>query len=543
MELRRLIGIVRAWLPLMVVTALLAGAAAFVVSNFQQKTYESKATLIVGQALSAANPDYTQLLVAQSLAATYAAVAETRPILDSLITDLKLTDAPADLAGRIQVEAPRDSTLLIITAQDADPAQAAAIANGLAQQLIKASPTIRGQEAEFLKSIDADLKATQALIDSTQSRYEALSAIDKRTAAQEAEWQALEGQLVNLRSTYAALLSFSSASTSNLLTVVEPAEPSTSPVAPRTLLNTLLAAALGLLVVAAIAFVAEQLDDSIKDAEAIEEVAHLATLGSITKMSGDRGRQEMYRLAAFLYPRSGAAEAFRALRANVEFAAVDAPVRTLLVSSAIPGEGKTVMASNLAIVFAQSGRKVILVDADLRKPGVHKLFNLPNAEGLTSMLRSDAIDLQAASHETEEAYLRVLTTGPLPPNPAELLGSQRMRTVLATLQKSADLVILDSPPLEAVADASVMSSFVDGTILVVDAGRSRRRSVRRARELLERAGARVLGAVLNRAAATSPSSYTGYYGEADDPGKAPTRRPVTQPGSTERPEPAATRPG
>ncbi len=403
--------------------------------------------------------------------------------------------------------------MLFITALDADPVQAARLANALGDQLIAASPTIQGREAAFQKSIDADLAETQGLIDSTQARVERLAALEVRTAQQEAQLAALEGRLASLRATYSTLLSFSSGTASNLLTVVEPGGVSTSPVAPRVLFNTLLAVALGLLIVAAIAFVAEQLDDSIRDAEAVQEVTGLSTLGTIPRMRGDRGRSEIYRLAAILYPRSSVAEGYRTLRANVEFASVDAPLRTLLVTSAVPNEGKTVTAANVAVVFAQAGRRVLLVDADLRKPSVHVIFNLPNAHGLTTMLRNEAVTAESVSHVTEQANLRVLTTGPLPPNPAELLGSHRMQTVLARLKEDADLVIFDSPPLQAVTDAAVLGSYTEGALLVVDAGRSRRRAVRPAREALERAGAHVLGVVLNRVAAKSSFDYAGYYGD------------------------------
>ena len=517
MDLRRLISTVRSWLPLMLVAALLAGGAAFIVSNLQQKVYEARATLIVGQALSAANPDYTQLLVAQSLSATYAAIATTRPIMQSLIDELSLDASPGGLASRVRVDAPADSTLLMITAQDTDPDRAAAIANALARHLIAASPAIQGREVEFQKSVDEDLAATQALIESTQNRVDTLSAVENRTTQQESQLQTLEGRLASLRSTYATLLSFSSGSASNLLTVVEPAIASTDPVLPRTLLNTLLAAVIGLLAVGGAAFLAEQLDDSIKDPDRVRVVANLSTLGTIARFTGYRDRSEIYQLAALLYPRSGVAEAYRTLRSNVEFAAVDAPVRTLLVTSAVPGEGKTVTAANLAVVFAQAGRKVLLVDADLRKPRVHAMFDLANAHGLTTMLRSDTVRPEAVSHLTEEANLRVLTTGPLPPNPAELLGSHRMQAVMGLLRESADLVIFDSPPLQAVTDSAVLSSVADGTLLVIDAGRSRRRAVRTAGEILARAGANVLGVVLNRMPAKAHSDYVGYYGEYDGP--------------------------
>ena len=211
----------------------------------------------------------------------------------------------------------------------------------------------------------------------------------------------------------------------------------------------------------------------------------LSTLGTIARIRTARGRSEFYQLVALLYPRSSVAEAYRTLRANVEFASVAAPLHTLLVTSAAPGEGKTVTASNLAVVFAQAGRTVLLVDADLRKPGVHEMFNLPNVRGLTTMLRDDSLGLDAVAQATEQANLRILTTGPLPPNPAELLGSHRMQAVLALMKQEADLVIFDSPPVQAVTDAAVLSSFADGTLLVIDAGRSRRRGVRAAVETLD----------------------------------------------------------
>jgi non-specific protein-tyrosine kinase len=274
---------------------------------------------------------------------------------------------------------------------------------------------------------------------------------------------------------------------------------------------------MALLVIAGVAFVVEQLDDSIKDTDAVEEVAGLSTLGSIVRMQGEVSRREMYQLVGLLYPRSSAAEAYRALRANIEFACVDRPLHTLLVTSAAPGEGKTITASNLAVVVAQTGRTVLLVDADLRKPAVHMVFGLPNAAGLTTMLRDEKVSLDTIIHVTEQPGLGIVTSGPLAPNPAELLGSNRMQGILDRLRESADLVIFDSPPLQAVTDAAVIGSFVDGTLLVIDAKRSRRRVVRAGREALSRAGANVLGAVLNRVPAGSHFAYGGYYGDKREP--------------------------
>jgi len=519
-DLRHQIAIVRAWLPLLVVCTLVAAGAAFVISNLLPKSYEAKATMIVGQSLSAVNPEYNQLLVSQRLSTTYAAVATKRPILDSVIEHLDLGMTSEELSQRVRATAPLDSTLLTISAQDADPARAEAIANSLADQLIAASPAIQGRAVEFQASIDTDLKATQAQTDSTQAQADSLSGLAARTPQQEADLQTLEGRLVSLRSTYATLLSFSSGNAANLLSVIEPAVAPTSPVSPRPLLNTPVAAVLGLLLALGIAFTWEYLDDSIKDPDAVQEVANLSTLGTIGRMKGDKGLGEIYRLAALLYPHSAAAEGYRALRTNIEFASVDAPIRTLLVTSAVPGEGKTITASNLAVVLAQAGRRVLLVDADLRKPGIHRVFDLSNAHGLATMLRSDDVSLDALAHPTEQDNLRILTTGPLPPDPAALMASQRMQTVLERLRTAADVVVFDTPPLQAFTDSAILSSVVDGTLLVIDTRRGQRRAVRLARDTLAKAGGNVLGAVLNRVPVSADSAYADYYSDNTAPSQA-----------------------
>ena len=541
MDLRRQIAVVRHWAWLIAASVLLAGGTAFLVSSQLPKVYEGQTTLIVGQALTAVNPDYNTLLASQNLTQTYASVATTRPLLQQVIQELNLQTTPEELLKKVSATGATNSTLITITAQDGDPARAAAIANDLANALIAASPAIQGRQASVQSFIDSDLSATQDQITQLQSEVQRLTNLPTRTAADDQQLQGLEGQLTTLRSTYATLLQFSSNNAANLLSVVEPAVAPDQPSSPRPLLNTLLAAIVGLMLAVGIAFLAEYLDDSLKTADEVEETVELPTLGAIMRMKGDQGRSEIYRLATLLQPRSPAAEAYRTLRTNIEFAAVDQPVRTLLVTSSIPSEGKTTTAANLAVAFAQAGRQVLLVDADLRKPGVHRIMNLPNAHGLTTLLRGDDVGVDALTYATEQADLRVLTTGALPPNPAELLGSQRFRSVLARLTESADLVILDSPPLQAVTDAAILSALSDGTLLVVDAGRTRRGAVRQGREALAKAGARVLGVALNRLSERVYSDYYQYYGDyygaqkesAAEGRQAPVResavqRPVSQ---------------
>jgi non-specific protein-tyrosine kinase len=510
------ISIIRRWLPLLILSVVLGGGVAYFFTNAQPKVYESKATILVGQSLTGLNPDYNQLLASQRLSATYATIATTEPILSSVITGLGLQTTPARLQSNVIASASPDTALLSITARDGDPVTAAAIANGVAKALIAASPSVEGQQSDLLRSVNEDIAAIRADIQSTQAQIDALVGTPDRTAAQEASLQTYESRLVSLRSTYATLLAFASNNGANVLTVVQPALPPADAVGPRPLLSALLAAMVMLLLVSGAVFIAEYLDDAVKDPAAVDEVLGLSTLARIERMPGKRTRPAMYRLAALLYPRSPTAESYRILRSGLEFATVDRPVKTILVCSAMPSEGKTVTAANLAVVMAQSGRRVLVVDADLRKPGVHEMFNLPNTMGLTDLLRNRVQEPASMILRTELENLEVLGAGSGAPNPAELLGSQRMRNLIGVLAVRYDLVVFDSPPLEVFADAGVLSAQVDGVILVVEARRGRRAHLMEARETLAKAGAIVLGVVLNSLPPTSHAEYGPYYARAAD---------------------------
>lgn len=205
-------------------------------------------------------------------------------------------------------------------------------------------------------------------------------------------------------------------------------------------------------------------------------------------------------------PKSPVSEAFRTLRTNLQFVRLDSPLKSLVVTSAIPGEGKSTVAANLAIAMAQAGKSVILVDADLRRAKQHNLFNLPNKVGLTNLLLGTA-GLEALQ-STGVQGLKVLTSGVFPPNPSELLDSNAMVRVLELLKAQADIVIFDTPPLVAVTDAAVLGAKVDGVLLVYRLGKVARDGVARAKKLLENANARILGVVAN---GDRPDGHSGYY--------------------------------
>lgn len=223
------------------------------------------------------------------------------------------------------------------------------------------------------------------------------------------------------------------------------------------------------------------------------------------------------RLIVHEQPKSPIAEAYRTLRTNIQYARVDGELKVLLVSSAGPSEGKSTVAANSAVALAQAGHRVILVDCDLRKPVQHHIFQL-NKKGLTNCLvgESSAVELL---QDTESPNLRVLTSGPIPPNPAELLGSSRMDTLLAALKGAADYLVLDSPPVIAVTDACVLARKADGVLLVLDADQVRPEMAQKAKELLVNAQGTIIGVILNRAEIESEHSYYYYYYGHGEKGK------------------------
>lgn len=210
------------------------------------------------------------------------------------------------------------------------------------------------------------------------------------------------------------------------------------------------------------------------------------------------GRPSRPSLVTLTSPRSPAAEAYRLLRTNLQFASIDRPLRTLLVTSPGPRDGKTTVLANLGAALAEAGQRVILLDADLREPGLHEAFGAARAPGLTDALLDESAPLPLQHGPL--AGLELLAAGTPPPNPAELLASARFERLLVRLREQAEMVLVDSPPLVAISDTSILATKVDGVLLVVSAGRTRRDLAQRARAQLAAAGARVVGAVLNNAA-------------------------------------------
>lgn len=216
------------------------------------------------------------------------------------------------------------------------------------------------------------------------------------------------------------------------------------------------------------------------------------------------------KLIATLDPKSPISEQYRTIRTNIQYSSIDKELKTLMVTSSGPGEGKSTTAANLAVVFAQLGKKVLLVDADLRKPTVHRTFAVNNLYGFTTVLTKQAT-LASTVLETEEKDLYILTSGPVPPNPAELLSSKSMEQFIEEARELFDYVIFDTPPLLAVADPQILANKVDGSVLVVFSGKTEIDQAKKAKELLANAQSKLVGVVLNHKEVKN-NDYYYYYG-------------------------------
>ncbi|MBC9825911.1 CpsD/CapB family tyrosine-protein kinase [Carnobacterium inhibens] len=223
---------------------------------------------------------------------------------------------------------------------------------------------------------------------------------------------------------------------------------------------------------------------------------------------------ELPSLITLTRPSSVVAEQIRTVRTNIQFSMIDKDLKTLVVTSAGPGAGKSTISANLAVTFAMQGKKVLIVDADMRKPTIHKIFRLSNRDGLTTLLTERSTEIKNIAHKLDIEGLYVITSGVIPPNPSELLASNRMNHLLSEIEGIFDLIIFDMPPVIAVTDAQIMASKVDGTIFIINKDGADKEMVLKSKELLNKVNSNVLGAVFNRVD-TKKDQYYSYYGEGE----------------------------
>lgn len=530
MEIRRYLGLLRKWGWLMLLIAVLAGAGSYFYSETIPSTYRAEAILLVGQEQQSANPTINDIYISNNLAQAYALLVSQPNVLEATAREIKWDGPWQSLYFNVSATAPTGGQTIHIAATSRSPQQAQQIANELARQVILQSPISHQQQAadaqrsfvtEQQALLQTQIVASQkALADLNQQA--ALETDDTKLQALDTRITALQTKIENWQRTYLEMGALLNSSTGRFLTLIASASEPGSPISPNVTQNVLFAAVAGLALAVGLSLLLEYLDDTIKTAEDVQRVLSQTTLGSIARISPLRKPADA--LITLRHPHSPIAEDYRSLRTNLRYSGVENPGGALLVTSAGPAEGKTTTAANLAIAIAQSGKRVLLVDADLRRPSLHQLFGLANHTGLSTLFTDEPPALEKAIHTTEVPGLRVMTSGDPPPNPAELLDSRRMNQVITELRGQADMVILDTPPLLVVSDANILASRCSGAVLVVDSGRTRTQAAERVIESLKRSQVQVLGVVLNRLTGRRGGYYHHYYYYGQSNGRKPNGR-------------------
>jgi capsular exopolysaccharide synthesis family protein len=495
MEIERYIIPLRRWWWLLLAATLLAAISSFLATLRQAPLYQARTTLLIGQTINDPNPSTNEFMLGSQLAAYYADIANREPVRNATMEVLGLRGLPEYLASAVP-----NGQFVEIVVNDTIPVRAQAVANELAHQLTLLSPTSvdevdqdrQGFITEQLNTLEAQIEETQLSIEELQGELGNLVSASQ-IADTQTQINGLQTKLTTMQTIYADLLATTNSEAFNSLTIIEPAALPARPIGPQKGLTVLLAAVVGFLLAAGAAYLLEYIDDTLKSPADVSRVMKLPIIGYIAEMAAkDEAEKGIY---VQNHPRSPVAEAFRALRTNLEFSAVDKPLKTILVTSASGSAGKTSVALNLAEIMAQGEKRIILLEADLRRPRMREYLRLPDGFGLADVFRG-RINVLDAINRYNNDNLSVITSGNEVPNPAELLGSKKMGDILSKLGEKADYIIIDGPPF-LVADAPVLASKVDGVILVVRPGLTREGEVRAMLEQIQRSGARVLGITLN----------------------------------------------
>ena len=503
LDIRAYVRVVRRWLWLIIAATLLAGLSALVVSRSSAPIYEASAALLVGQIQTTSTPDYNTILLNERLAKTYSQLLTGKPVMREVAIRLGL---PADdaalnrLSQSVSAELVKDTQLVRLKARDANPARAADMANTILQVFIEQNQgALGGDLASAIDNLGREMQDLQARIDATQASLDeeqAKPSPDKATIAR------LDDQLRQDQATYDSFqqnydqLRLAQARGNSMLTIFEKAETPTRPILPRTQLDVLLASLIGAMLSTGTAFFLEYMDDSIRGPEDVQRATGLSTLATIGRYA--QARAERGPLLA-TNPYAPSAEGYRMLRTSVQLSALgigrSSPI--LLASGVQPLAGTTTVLANLGVGLAQIGKQVLLVDANLHQPTLHKQFNLSNDTGLMSLLLHGAT-FEQAIQPTEIEGLRVLTAGPLPPNPAQVMNSSEMAALFEHFRALSAYVLLDTPPILTVPDTCLLAQEADGVLLIAELGKTTVTDLQRAASALARVRTSLLGVVLNK---------------------------------------------
>jgi non-specific protein-tyrosine kinase len=509
LELQRYVALIWHWSWLLILITVIAGGTAFLVSKNMTPVYQASTLLLINEAPLNQAANYSSLTTSERLAQTYAQMMTTRPVLEAVAESLMIDEAYLDtIQEEIRVQTVPNTSLLRVFVTDPNPILAADVANKLVE--VFAQQNLADQASRYVaskQSLEEQMVQIDEQIESTNQQLTILENIPDNQATRDQ----LSQTLSQYRQTYAVLsqsyeeIRLAEAQSLSNIIQKETAVPPTIPIRPQVGRNTIMGMVVGLMLGVGLVFLIEMLDTSLKDPQEVTRRFGLPILGMIASHTPAEGQ-----LIAKAEPRSQVAEAFRGLRTNLQYTSVDRPLHTLLITSPSPDDGKSTIAANLGIVLAQSGKRVALVDADLRRPVQHKLLRLANRRGLSQLFITPEIHLNGNLQKTDVEFLSAVTAGQTPPNPADLLGSETMIRILDQLLGSTDMVVIDSPPVMAVTDALVLAPRVDGVLLVVKPSTTDLPTLQRSIEQLRQVGANILGVVLNDVEITR-SGYHNYY--------------------------------
>lgn len=507
-DFRRYISLILHWAWLIILSSILSAVIAYMVTSRITPVYQASTTLLVNEAPSTKTTDYNALLTSERLARTYTQMISKRPVLKGVIDQLGLDFSENRLSGMITVALVKETQLIEIKVQDTDPQRAAAIANSLVEVFTnQLQQTQASRYAASKESLQKQISDLESLMDSTRVELQSSKNTD--------ETSRLEARLTQYQQTYNNLImSFeqvriAEAQTLSGVAQVEPAVAPISPIRPNKFQNTFLAGLVVFFIGMGLVILLDAVDDTIKDPDEVSKRFKLPLMGVIALMDSNESESQNG-LVTLSMPRAPISEAFRALRTNIQYAGVAKQIRTLLITSTAPSEGKTTVISNLAVVMAQGGRNITLLDADLHRPRVHRVFDAENNMGLSDLFVSSQLNVDEWKQETSQKGLNLICSGPLPPNPSELLGSKKMQDIFDALLDQNDMVFLDAPPVLSVTDATVLAPKVDGVLIVVRPGETHTSALRQTVEQLRQVNANLIGFVVN-GVGMRKGSYHYYY--------------------------------